>query len=190
LAIIRQSSRDGKPLLPDLASVLIDELRAWVKKAGSAKWVEDPKRKMITRKALREWWDVRTTALLDGAKRAAGGRLADKMADAGLPDDMTRLAVDLRREYAAVVRSSGYMPPEEGEFLTRLVKSEIVSLRSRLVAGQLELDGPAFHDLCVNRLDKLNEDRPAQSEDRSAFLKGCMYDIADRCLLRFDSPAK
>ena len=64
-----------------------------------------------------------------------------------------------------------------------------MSLRARLFAGQLDLNGVGFHALCLDRMDAANGERPAGSEDRSAFLKGCMYDIADRCLLRFARPA-
>jgi hypothetical protein len=65
-----------------------------------------------------------------------------------------------------------------------------MSLRARFAAGQLDLDSAAFHVLCLDRMDAVNAERPAGHEDRSAFLKGCMYDITDRCLLRFVRPAR
>jgi len=70
------------------------------------------------------------------------------------------------------------------------VKSEAMSLRARFFAGQLDLDGAGFHALCLERMDAVNAERPEGSEDLSAFLKGCMYDIADRCLLRFSRPER
>jgi hypothetical protein len=65
-----------------------------------------------------------------------------------------------------------------------------MSLRARFVADQIDLDGVGFHSLCLERMDAVNAERDVGTEDRSAFLKGCMYDIADRCLLRFARPGR
>ena len=110
------------------------------------------------------------------------------MTQAGLPNELVELAIDMRRDYAVTARTSRYMEVGETERLQSKVKSEVASLRGRFVAGDLDLDGAGFHSLCLNRMDALNAARLAGSEDRSAFLKGCMYDITDRCLLRFERP--
>ena len=110
------------------------------------------------------------------------------MIEAGLPDDLVGLALELRRTYGALARTSRYMDVDEEERLQNRVRSEALSLRSRFVAGQINLDGVGFHSLCVDRMDTINTERRQGSEDQSAFLKGCMYDIADRCLLRFGRP--
>jgi hypothetical protein len=107
------------------------------------------------------------------------------MEDAGLPDELVGLALEMRRAYASETRVARYLEPNEAERLQQRVQSEVVSLRARFIAGQLDLDAAGFHALCLERMDAVNAERPATSEDRSAFLKGCMYDIADRCLLRF-----
>ena len=126
--------------------------------------------------------------MLEGTTATSGGNLRTKMNKARLPDEIVGLAVDLRREYAAVARTSRYMEAEESERLQARIKAEVISLRARFVAGQLELDSAGFHMLCLDRMDAVNGERPPGSEDRSAFLKGCMYDIADRCLLLFARP--
>jgi hypothetical protein len=51
----------------------------------------------------------------------------------------------------------------------------------------LDIDGAKFHSLCLDRLDTLSAEEDADN-DKSAFMKGCMYDIADRCLLEFARP--
>jgi hypothetical protein len=111
-----------------------------------------------------------------------------KMLEAGLPEELINLAVEMRRDYAAAVRTPHYMETKEREHLQSQVKSEVVSLRASFVAGQLNLSGAGFHALCLARMDSVNNERSEASENRSAFLKGCMYDIADRCLLRFARP--
>jgi hypothetical protein len=79
------------------------------------------------------------------------------------------------------------MNTEERDPLQNRVRSELLSLRASFAAEQINTDAPGFHALCVERMDAIN--RELGGEDRSAFLKGCMYDIADRCLLRFTMPS-
>jgi len=98
------------------------------------------------------------------------------------------LAVELRRDYGALVRSSRYMETDETRAVQSRVKSDAMSLRTRLMSGVLVADGASFHARCVEQMDISNAERSAGLPDHSAYLKGCLYDIADRCLLRFEPP--
>ena len=187
LRLMKLSVREGCPLLPDIAETILLELLARAKVAGAAKWVPDRDKKIVHRISLRAWWETRLRELAESAASASGGKLAKKMDDAKLPDDVINLAVELRRGYAASLRTSQYMKTEERELLRNRVRSEVLSLRARFAADQFDTDAPGFHSLCVERMDAIN--RAHGGEDRSAFLKGCMYDIADRCLLRFTRPS-
>jgi hypothetical protein len=175
-------------MLLEPAEGFLVNLRSLAKAAGAAKWVPDRDIKIITREALRALWDQHKRELAEGAGAPSGEKLQQKMIEAGLPDDLVGLALELRREYGALVRTPRYMELDEEEQLLNRVRSETLSLRSRLIAGQINIDGVGFHSLCVDRMDTINAERPQGSEDQSAFLKGCMYDIADRCLLRFGRP--
>jgi hypothetical protein len=188
--LFRLSVKEGRPLLPEPADQLLDELRAWAKTAGDAKWEPDRTKKIITRQNIRELWEKRTNESASGAAAQSGGKLREKMAEAGLPDDLIDLATELRREYAAASRTSSYMEPEERKRIQQCVMSKVVSLRSNFVAGQFELDSIGFHSHCLAQMDSLNTKLSMGREDHSAFIKGCMYDIADRCLLRFVRPLK
>jgi hypothetical protein len=183
LRLIKLGVREGFPLLPDIAEAILLELLARAKAAGVAKWIPDRDKKIIHRTSLHAWWQDRLREFADSAASASGGKLAKKMEDARLPDDLVNLAVELRRGYAAALRTSQYMKSEERELLQDRVRSEVLSLRARFAADQLATDAPGFHARCVERMDAIN--RELNGGDRSAFLKGCMYDIADRCLLRF-----
>jgi hypothetical protein len=182
------SIKAGAPLLLEQLQVILDELLAWAKASGTAKWVPDKAKKIIARATVWSWWMAKLANITNGRAAASGGKLAAKLQAADLPDEMISLAVELRRDYAAAVRTSRYMEPERIERLQSRVKSEAMSLRSRYVAGQIAVDGVGFHALCLERLDAVNAEREIAADDRSAFLKGCLYDIADRCLLRFDRP--
>jgi hypothetical protein len=186
--LIRLGMKEGRPLLPEHAEVILDELRQQVKASGDAKWEPDRDKKIVLRATLRDWWEQRAREVVEGATATSGAKLRAKMKAAGLPDELVALALDIRRGYGAESRTTRYLEPEELECLQDRVKSEVMSLRARFVAGQTDLDGAGFHLLCLDRMDAVNAERDVGTEDRSAFLKGCMYDIADRCLLRFARP--
>lgn len=175
-----------QPLLLEHVDILLDELRKLVKTAGDAKWKPDKSKKILTREAFLILWDACLAKLKDGATQRSGGKLTEKMNDASLTGPVVGMALDMRIDYARSIRTSRYMQPDEAGQLQGRVKSEVQTLSAKRAAGTLDLDGPAFHALCVDRMDAINASLPADQGDRSAFLKGCMYDIADRCLLRFD----
>ena len=190
LKLIELSAKEGHCLLPEQAQVLLAELREWAKRAGEARWIPDRDKKIITRAALSEWWDQRTGEIREGATAPGGGKLSTKLNEIGAGSEMIELAVDIRRTYAALMRTTRYMVEEETATLQQRVKSEMMLLRARYSAGHLDIDGAAFLSLCLERLNAMNEDRPADEKDRSAFLQGCMYDITDRCLHRFARPVR
>ena len=189
LFLLRLSVAEARTILPDQAELLLDELRSLAKEAGKALWEPNRHLKIISRTSLRAWWEQRADELIAGATTRGGGKLADKMRDAGAGDELIALAVEMRRDYAEAVRTSRYMADGEAQRLQERVKSEMMTLRTRFAAGHIDVDGLGFLSLCVERLDELNGNQPV-ANDRSAFLKGCMYDIADRCLHRFARPTK
>ena len=188
VCLLRYGSSSGTVLLVEQAEVLLDELRRWAKTAGEALWEPDRFVKFITRAELLDWWERRSTEITQGVSLASGGKLAAKMSTASLTDEQVRMAVELRRDYGRIVRMSHYMEGDRARQLQGRVKSELSSLRARYVAGEIALNSASFHVLCLERMEAINADRPAGMEDQSAFLKGCMYDITDRCLHQFARP--
>lgn len=189
LRLMTVAAKAGCTLMLDQLDALLEELRLMAKTAGDAKWIPDRTKKIITRERIMTWWARRLEEHVEGARRASGGKLAEKLDAAKLPAEIINLAIDMRLDYAAAVRTSRYQESGEITQLQRRVKSEALSLRTRHVSGALQATGPEFHTLCVEQMDTINAERPAGLEDQSAFLKGCLYDIADRCLMRFEPPA-
>lgn len=183
--IFKINSAQSNTLLPDAIDSLLVDMRAWVKEAGAAKWEPDRDKKIITRDQLTEWWDQRVSELTS-AEGASGGKLARKMKAAHLAQDIIALAGDLRRRYARTVRTQRYADVDNTEELLGRVMAEVITLRSRYSAGLLDVDAPTFHSMCLEKMDVINGERQPDEPDRSSFLKGCLYDIADRCLVRFE----
>lgn len=183
--IFQISSAQNNTLLPEPIDSLLDDMRVWVKEAGAAKWEPDRDKKIITRDQLTEWWEQQISELTSTGG-ASGGKLVRKMKAAQLPQDVIGLAVDLRRRYVRSRRTPRYADDDNTEELLSRVQAEVISLRSRYTAGQLEVDAQTFHTMCLDQMDAINSERPAGEPDHSSFLKGCLYDIADRCLVRFE----
>lgn len=186
LRLLLLAQQAGQPLLLEQINIILTEMRVWVKAAGDAKWVPDKAKKIITRAEAVDWWQQHLVKLAQGVGTPSGGRLAEKMEDAKLPEALVAMAVDLRLAYAAKVRTPTYMEPELTEELQEQVKSKAQSLSANLAAGLLDLEGPQFHARCLEEMDALNDARPSGTKDQAAFLKGCLYDITDRCLFRFN----
>lgn len=186
LRIMQLSVSGGYPLLPDQGLLLLEELRAKVKKASDALWDPDPKVKMFVRGEMLAWWKKRIAELHSGATTQSSGKLREKMQDAGIDETQIRLAIELRREYASIVRTRKYMADYELKALQQNVKAELVQLQSRLFGGDLKLDGKSFHLKCLANLDGLDVARKLGTASRKGFMVGCMYDITDRCLHRFN----
>lgn len=192
LRLLRLGKKEIRPVLPEHADALLDGLRRMAKNAGDAERAIDKTKKVVTRGDLRTWWEQRTSDLIHGTV-SAGGKLQGKMDDALIPDDVTKLAIDMRRDYAARVRTSSYMEDDwvdERKVLQGIVKSAMISLRAEYTAGNLEIDGQEFHSRCLAKLDAISASMPDGMADRLSFMKGCMYDIADRCMLKFTRQAE
>jgi hypothetical protein len=185
LRLIDLSQKEGRGLTAEHICSLLEELRARAKEAGAARWSSEKNKKIITRADLRCWWDLRTAEIVNGSTEKSGGKLKDKMEEATLPHDMIKLAKELRRIYMKSCRTPRYMEAEQSEELTSRVMGDLMKLRSELAAGTITDTGPIFHSRCLSTLEAINKSRPSGTDDQSAFLQGCMYDIADRCLFKF-----
>jgi Cap4 dsDNA endonuclease len=185
LRILKIAFSQGFFILPEQAEVVESELRSWAYDAGRAFWIPDRAKKIISRAALLAWWNDRLQELVDGSSDVSGAKLREKMDDASLSDDQIRMALELRRDYAQMMRTPRYMGENDVQAMQRRVKSELATLRAGQIAGELSVDGATFHSLCLQKMDAISQNSSNSVDDRSAFLKGCMYDIADRCLHRF-----
>ncbi|CAD5271562.1 conserved hypothetical protein [Bosea sp. 62] len=189
-SILQLAHNDGWKIVYEQAEELLTELLARMKAAGEARWEPDRAKKIILRRELVAWWNRRRQELIEGVSNTAGGKLSTKLSDIGSEDSQIAMAVDLRRRYGAAVRTSRYMEDGQLERLQLLVQSKMATLRSAYVAGEIDPSGQAFHALCLKEIDQIAQNEIVDGTDAAGFLKGCMYDIADRCLHRFSRPIR
>jgi hypothetical protein len=182
IAIHQLSKKLGSPTFLEPLSALLDELRKKVKDAGAAKWEPDRELKVFYRTPTMEWLKQSLSQIDSSTQGASGGKLQEKMSAAGLPQDLIRLAADMRRRYSEEVRSPRYMEADNVELLQRQVRSAVLSLQSKREADDFgDIADAKFHAICVSSASQVGQ----RIDGKEEFLLGCMYDISDRCLLRF-----
>lgn len=184
--LLKLSKQLGFSIVIDHAELLLCELRRMVKEASAFKWVPDKAKKIFHREKVLTWLVQKLDEIRHGSSAPAGGKLRGKMNAVVLPEDVIGLALELRRHYSEVSRTQKYQSDEGQAELRRRVEAEIITLRAKHTAGLLECTPSQFHALCLAKMDEINQSRPGNLTDQSAYLKGCMYDIADRCLLKFE----
>ncbi len=185
--LISLSSREGRVLLPQFTQTLLEELRGIVQNASELRWEPDRDKKIIERDKLRAWWERRKRELIE--QPPVGKKLRQKMLEANMPQATIELAQSLRRAYIRERYTPRYMQQEETEQASLRVRSEIATLQGLRAAGKIRLSGAEFHYRCFEVLDPINRDLISRgTDDHGAFLRGCMYDMADRCQVRFMEP--
>jgi len=184
LRLIKLSQSHGRMLLVEQAELILEDLRNWAKSAASAKWIPDREKKIISKQQIQAWWEARRKAIEDGATNS-GGNLVRKLKDAGCSEAVINMAREMRLDYLAEVKSPNYLEEGGSARLMRQVMSKVSTLQANYIAGALAETPKEFHAGCLTGMDLLGVPKIAGAEDQSPLLKGCMYDIADRCLLRF-----
>lgn len=183
IRITQIAACSGVTLFPEQAKALLVELRGKVKDASEAPWDPDPELKTLSRVAIAKWWQARLASL--EPTTSAGQKLNAKLNDAKLPAEQILLASELRRDYAMEVRAQQYMSRDEVDELQKSVRAELMVLGSKYVAGDLQLSPSQFHAKCIDAVTQIAMSSGGGSSTK-AFLMGCMYDIVDRCLHRFN----
>ncbi len=183
LDVLMLSIHEDRTLLPEQADKVIVKLLHWVRKAADAHWTPDKAKKIITRSQVVSWWNTTLDEELASPSTISGGKLSKKLKRASVSDPTISLANELRRDYAAELRSPQYMQDIDQVRIPRVVRSRLLSLRAAYESGELAMTSSQFHTHCVQEIDQLGV---SEEGDQAAFAKGCMYDMTDRCLMTYD----
>jgi hypothetical protein len=136
--------------------------------------------------AFSAWFGAELQRRQQPVPATSGTALKEKMADAGIIDTEIESAIESRRRYVLERLSPQYLSLSEQEHIEAEVAAILHTLRSQLDAGSLPDSGIQFHAKCLCELQELQKKLSTSSRPVPlAFLIGCMYNIADRCLHRF-----
>jgi Cap4, dsDNA endonuclease domain len=176
---------DGEPLFSDQLEELYCRLLAKLRTAASARWDVNSAEKKILRDDLLGWFQEAVTTLRHPVAPGGVKALQQKLHAAGLATDIIETALGLRREYRKESLTPKYTNDAGQELIKGEVSAVLLTLRSRLDAGNLEDSGVLFHSRCLEELGKLHVSLPLTPHPPLAIVCGCMYAITDRCGHRF-----
>ncbi len=177
--------RQGIVLFIDQLEELYSRFVAKAHAAAAADWRVAPGQKKITRDQLLDWFQKSLSALQFPASAGGGKLVKRKMEDAGIPTDMIGTALEQRMYYREESLKSEYLKITDRKRIEQEIAALLLKLRAQLDAGLLPDRGIEFHHHCLQQLEQLRSTLGIVPPPLLAFLYGCMYNIADRCLHRF-----
>jgi hypothetical protein len=175
---------NGVTLAPDQLEELYAKILKKVWDAGLAKSSTASIEKRIKRGDFSAWL---ISAANDAITPSAGptAALERKMLDAGLAQDAFANAVEQIRRYRAEQLLPKYLALDDQRLAQGEVQAVLQGLRSKLDNGDLPDKGVEFHNQCLVDLESMRLGLPIDPKPARAFVQGCMYSIASRCLHRF-----
>lgn len=175
---------EGGYLFSDQEDELYRAILAKVRAAAAADWGGAPEAKKITRAAFREWFCAELQHRQHSIPAMGGSELKAKMKSAGIEAEIES-ALETRRHYVSERLRPQYLSLSERDHVEGEVTATLHALRSQLDAGELPDSGVTFHAKCISELQQLQKRLSTSRPVPLAFLIGCMYSIADRCVHRF-----
>ena len=114
-----------------------------------------------------------------------GGKARKKMKDAGIAPETIKSALEEKTSYRQEKLTQKYLKLEDQRRVELEVQAVLHSLKADLDAGMLTDSGTQFHARCLTALETIRTEFPEGVRPSRAFVQGCMYGMADRCVHRF-----
>ncbi len=153
--------------------------------AAKASYKDNPEDKKCGKTEFTHWLQNVIDEITSARPECGGQRMADKMKQACLPDDMIDAAHVVRRRYINMLRNPKYLDLSDLKYAEGEVFAALQHLKSQLDCGEVPDEGAEFHHRCLDRLRQLREQLPTEPRPSQFFLDGCMYSVTDRCIHRF-----
>jgi hypothetical protein len=186
LALQDLANAYGHQLGPDQRAEIYQRILGRVKDAAESPWLPDPAPKKISRITFIEWLNE---LLQYPGQNGTDTVLREKMNHAAIESDMIQSAVLLRWHYLSTLRRPQYLSLERREDIQGEIAGRLHTLRSRLYSGEIEPDGTAFHRACLQTVEDIFEGWDPSTRPALPFFQGCMYEMTNRCVHRFDRVA-
>lgn len=176
-------SKEGGFLAIDQRRELYLKLLRKVQVASKANWIQSPAAKKLNKQDFLDWFRDSIAQIQHPVVIGGGHRLQRKMHMAGLSEDEILTAIEQRKFYYEQTLNPQFLSLSDSKLAFAEVTATLQGLRSQLDCGTIQDNGVAFHSRCLAELRDLHE--RWENGPPLAFLHGCMYDITNRCLHRF-----
>lgn len=173
----------GETLFLDQRKELYAQLVGKVFEAAKAKHDVDPRQKRITRHDALTWLQNFIFRARNPGLTSSGVNLVTKLNSGNLANYIDD-AQSLRRTYLIKRRSSNFLSTLDKESLESDAEYTLSKLKIRLDIGEISA-GPNFLLTCIHELESLCVDIDQQKSGVKSYIAGFMYDLADRCVFRF-----
>ncbi len=172
-------------LFVDHVEGIYDRLLSIIQAMSAADHADNPGAKKIIRELLIVWVKGEIARVEHPTTPGTGAALKKKMRRAGIADEAVKNAVENRRQYREEVLRPQYQEINNRRRLERGVADTLHLLLAQFDAGQHGDSGITFHATCLEKLTELSKAIAVDAQPDMGILFGCMYNITDRCLHRF-----
>lgn len=177
--------KSGQFMARDQVEELYQKLLTKVYDGGLARWDNEIGKKKIIRAELLAWLSQAVTDAIHPGKLGTGKTLDSKLNAACIPEDQHETIAEMRQRYRLERLTPKYAANGVQSALESDIRGRLMTLRSNLDGRLIEVDGVAFHALCINEINAARLSLREQSRPPAEILYGYMYDLADRCTHRF-----
>jgi hypothetical protein len=185
LALARILAKEGLYLAPDQSDEVYLKILAKVQQAADEDGYACPATKKIPQDDMRSWLRRIANDVAHPAANGTGKALRRKMAAAGIPDDSIQAAIEHRVSFRREILQQRYLTSNDLHLLEGEVSAKLLHLKSQLDAESFQDTGIQFHERCLSAIGNLQNSLGTVNKPPLAFIQGCMYDMADRCVHRF-----
>ena len=178
----------GIRLKPENRNRLYDLLMRKISKASHKRPFATRQVFKITQTGLREWLHVSARELTNGPNPA--DKLGSKLSEAGVPDADIDAAKELKRLYNAERRDNDFCEPDDLKAMEAIILGKMNMLQRKQYNPATEEPPLAFFTTCLTTAVEQLTKRRFVDEDGELLIdewvaQGYLYEIVDRCQLRF-----
>lgn len=185
LKVLELAQGFGIILLQDQARSVYERLLTRVRDAGKADWDTELDKKYFKNAEFVTWFKRAAYDAAHSSKGGGGKTLEDKLKDAKVAHDVIESASSMRLTYLGKLFTPRYSDPDEREELQNEIDAKLMRLRAKIDSGEFEVDGQAFHNLCLSAVEEVHGQLRKKNRPPLPNLYGFMYELADRCTHRF-----
>lgn len=122
-------------------------------------------------------------------------KLGSKLHEIGIPAPGIEMARELRLSYNAERRDNDFCEPKDLQAMEIEIKGKLSSLQRRQYTPRTEQPALDFYNACMEESVAILNNQRFVDEDgvpkiSSSLAEGYVYEVVDRCLLRFQNPTQ
>lgn len=171
-------------LQPEYRDELYQQVLNRVMEASSMDITKQPNCFRLTKKDFIIWIKERIEGFQ--YKNRGINALETKMKDAGFDREDIETAQELKWIYRETLLNNDFCEPSDLKLMEMEILARVQYLKTQRYQNTINFDGISFHNLCFENIkDILLSNRLRKKDIPEHLAQGYLYEIVDRCLVRF-----